>query len=241
MVIRVQEKTPGYFLMKYKLNKMLLEVACFNPKSALIAAEAGAGRIEFCTNYKVGGTTPALEDFMELRKKIKVPIFVMIHPKVGAYVYNPKVLDLLKNSISSFKKAGADGFVFASMYSLQGINIVQNKELVDHASPLPCTFHRAFDEITDKEEAVKTIINCGFKRILTSGNPGKAIDNLDVLVNLQKKYKDQINIMPGGGIRSGNVQKIIDTKLFPEVHSAAILSGEVADKNEIQQLVKMLK
>lgn len=220
---------------------MILEVACFNPKSALIAAEAGAGRIEFCTNYKVGGTTPALEDFIEIRKKIKVPIFVMIHPKVGAYVYNPKVLELMKNSITSFKKAGADGFVFASMYSLQGINIVQNNELVEHASPLPCTFHRAFDQITDKEEAIETIIKCGFKRILTSGKPGKAIDNLDELIKLQKKYKSEINIIPGGGIRSNNVQTWIDAKIFPEIHSAAILSGEIADKSEVAQLAEMIK
>lgn len=220
---------------------MTLEVACFNPKSALIAAEAGAGRIEFCTNYKVGGTTPALEDFMELRKKIKIPIYIMIHPKVGAYVYNPKVLDLMKNSISSFKKAGADGFVFASMYSLQGINVVQNKELIEHAAPLPCTFHRAFDAIEDKEEAVESIIKCGFKRILTSGKPGKAIENLDLLVKLQKKYSSDINIMPGGGIRSGNVQKIIDAGIFSEIHSAGILTGEIADKNEIQKLSAMIK
>lgn len=220
---------------------MLLEVACFNPKSALIAAEAGAGRIEFCTNYKVGGTTPSLEDFIEIRKKIKVPIFVMIHPKVGAYVYNPKVLDLIKNSISSFKKAGADGFVFASMYSLQGINIIQNKELVEHASPLPCTFHRAFDEINDKDEAIESIIKCGFKRILTSGKPGKAIDNIDLLVKLQSKYKTEINIMPGGGIRSNNATPFKDKKIFPELHSACILSGEIADKNEIRNLVEMIQ
>jgi copper homeostasis protein len=220
---------------------MLLEVACFNIKSALIAAEAGAGRIEFCTNYAVGGTTPTLEDFTEIRKKIKVPIFVMVHPKAGAYTYTPKIFDLMKNSVSSFKKAGADGFVFASMYTPQGINIIQNKELVELASPLPCTFHRAFDEMNDKEDAIQTIIKCGFKRILTSGKPGKAIENFEMIQQLQKKYKDQVNIMPGGGIRSTNVQTFIDAGIFPEVHSAGILSGEIADKKEIQQLVEMLK
>jgi len=220
---------------------MLLEVACFNPKSAIIAAEAGAGRIEFCTNYAVGGTTPTLEDFTEIRKKIRVPIFVMIHPKSGAYTYTPKIFDLMKNSISSFKKAGADGFVFASMYTPQGINIIQNKELVELAGALPCTFHRAFDEMNDKEDAVQAIIKCGFQRILTSGKPGKAIEHFELIKKLQEKYTDQVNIMPGGGIRSTNVQTFIDAGIFPEVHSAGILSGEVADKKEIQQMVEMLK
>lgn len=47
--------------------------------------------------------------------------------------------------------------------------------------------------------------------------------------------------MPGGGIRSKNAQKFIDAGIFPEVHSAGILQGEMADKKEIQQLVEMLK
>lgn len=220
---------------------MLLEIACFNPKSAVIAAEAGAGRIEFCTNYAAGGTTPTLEDFTEIRKKIKVPIFVMIHPKAGPYNYSPRLFDMIKNSIATFKKAGADGFVFASMYTPQGINIIQNKELVELAGELPCTFHRAFDEMNDKEEAIQNIIKCGFKRILTSGKPGKAIDNFDLIKKLQEKYKDQINIMPGGGIRSTNIQTFIDSGIFPEIHSAGILAGETADKNEIKQMAEMIK
>lgn len=220
---------------------MLLEIACFNIKSAIIAAEAGAGRIEFCANYASGGITPLYEDFVEIRKKIKVPIFVMIHPKVGPYTYNQRLFEILKNTISTFKKAKADGFVFASMYSRDGINVVQSRELVQLASPLPCTFHRTFDEIENKDDAIQSILKCGFKRVLTSGKPGKAIDNLDLLVDLQRKYKDQITFMPGGGIRSTNVKAFIDKGIFPEVHSAGILNGEVADKNEIQQLVSMLK
>ena len=220
---------------------MLLEVACFNVKSALIAAEAGADRIEFCADYASGGITPAYDDFVEIRKKIKIPIFVMIHPKAGPYTYNQRLLDILKNTISTFKKAKADGFVFASMYSRDRINVVQNKELVQLAAPLPCTFHRAFDEIENKDDAIQSILKCGFKRLLTSGKAGKAIDNLDLLVELQRKYKDQITIMPGGGIRSTNVQALIDEDVFTEVHSAGILAGEIADKNEIEQLVSMLK
>lgn len=220
---------------------MLLEVACFNLKSALIAADAGAGRIEFCADYASGGVTPNYEDFVELKKKVKIPVFVMIHPKAGPYTYNQRMFDILKNSISTFKKAKADGFVFASMYSRDGINVVQNRELVQLAAPLPCTFHRAFDDIENKDDAIQSILKCGFTRVLTSGKPGKAIDHLDLLVGLQRKYKDQITILPGGGIRSSNVQSLIDEEVFSEIHSAGILSGEIADKNEIQQLVSVLK
>jgi copper homeostasis protein len=220
---------------------MLLEVACFNVKSALIAAEAGADRIEFCADYASGGITPTLEDFVEIRKKIKVPIYIMIHPKAGPYTYNQRLFDMIKNSISTFKKAKADGFVFASMYSRDGINVVQNKELVKEAAPLPCTFHRAFDEISNKSDAMESILKCGFQRVLTSGNSGKAIDHIDLLVSLQKKYGSQVTIMPGGGIRSNNVQAFIEAGIFPEIHSAGIIDGEIADKNEIKDLLAKIK
>lgn len=220
---------------------MLLEVACFNVKSALIAAEAGADRIELCADYAAGGITPIYEDFVEIRKKIKLPVFILIHPKAGSYNYNQKLFEMLKNSISTFKKAKADGFVFACMYSKDGINVIQNKELVQLAAPLPCTFHRAFDAINNKEDAVESILKSGFKRILTSGGEGKAEDNIDLIVDLQRKYKNQITIMPCGGVRSTNINSFIDEDVFTEVHSSAILQGEVADKGEIEKLVSMIK
>ena len=41
---------------------MLLEIACFNSESCLIAQNTGADRIEFCENYSVGGITPTDEE-----------------------------------------------------------------------------------------------------------------------------------------------------------------------------------
>ena len=41
--------------------RVQLEIACFNPESANIAAQAGADRIELCDGIEVGGTTPDLD------------------------------------------------------------------------------------------------------------------------------------------------------------------------------------
>ena len=47
----------------------MLEIACFNKESAVIATKAGADRIEFCADFHLGGTTPDLEDFKKLKRK----------------------------------------------------------------------------------------------------------------------------------------------------------------------------
>ncbi|WP_323136807.1 copper homeostasis protein CutC [Chryseobacterium fluminis] len=38
-----------------------IEIACFNPESAIIASENGADRIELCDGLSEGGTTPDFE------------------------------------------------------------------------------------------------------------------------------------------------------------------------------------
>ena len=66
---------------------MVLEIACFNLESCLIAQQAGAIRIELCSDYQVGGITPSKELIRELRKKITVDLFVMIRPRGGNFIY----------------------------------------------------------------------------------------------------------------------------------------------------------
>jgi len=38
-----------------------IEIACFNPESAVLASENGADRIELCDELSEGGTTPDFE------------------------------------------------------------------------------------------------------------------------------------------------------------------------------------
>ena len=52
-----------------------IEIACFNPVSAIIAFENGADRIEFCDGLNQGGTTPNFETTKQIRGKINIPIF----------------------------------------------------------------------------------------------------------------------------------------------------------------------
>ena len=64
----------------------MLEIACFNKESAVITTKAGADRIEFCAGFEVGGTTPSLHNYMELKKNqserslMKKEIFQLIFP-----------------------------------------------------------------------------------------------------------------------------------------------------------------
>lgn len=215
-----------------------LEIACFNLESALIAAKAGADRIELCTNLKEGGTTPDLEMVKMARQNISIPIYIMIRPRGGNFVYTNEEFEQMKTEISVFKSLNVDGFVFGILDENNEVDINRNTELVTLASPLPCTFHRALDITPDYKKSLETIINCSFKTILTSGQSSDALSGLHILSDLLKLANNRITIMPGGGIRSGNILKIIEKTNVMFYHSSAIINQENVTNGKEIKLIK---
>ena len=216
-----------------------IEIACFNNKAAKIAQEAGAHRVELCAGMEVGGTTPAKSDIIEVRNAVNIDLNVMIRPRGGNFVYSYDEFQQMKSEIIVIKNLEVDGFVFGVLNSDGSINIEQNKILVDLADPLPCTFHRAFDEVNDKVKALEDVINCGFKTILTSGCEANVDLGLSNLKELVSQAEDRIVIMPGGGLRSTNISGVLRETKAKYFHSSAITDGgDTAVKQEVKELVK---
>ncbi|MET0944236.1 MAG: copper homeostasis protein CutC, partial [Flavobacterium sp.] len=171
------------------MKKNQLEIACFNYESAIIAQEAGADRIELCDNMKLGGTTPNPILAVRVREKVSIKMHVIIRPRGGDFIYTDDEFVEMKQDIKQFKKLGVDGFVFGILKENGNINKRRNKELVDLAHPLPCTFHRAFDVVKDVKKSLKDVIDCGFTTILTSGQGINVEEGIFDLEKIQKWAK----------------------------------------------------
>ncbi|KFF20888.1 copper homeostasis protein CutC [Chryseobacterium sp. JM1] len=202
-----------------------IEIACFNPESAIIAFENGADRIELCDGLSEGGTTPDFETMKELRAKITIPIFVMIRPRGGDFTYSEAELEQMKKELVQLKSLGADGFVFGILDQNDEVIIEQNKVLVELADPLPCTFHRAFDRATNLEDSLEKVIDCGFKTILTSGQKPNVSEGKENLKKLVELSNSRIEILVGGGLRSTNIEEIREFTNAGYFHSSAITDG----------------
>lgn len=214
-----------------------VEIACFNSESALIAQKAGANRIEFCANLKEGGTTPDFESTKKLREEISIDLYVMIRPRGGNFVYSDTEFQQMKAEIQSFKEIGVNGFVFGILSEDKSINISQNSELVELAKPLPCTFHRAFDQVQEMLPSLEQVIQCGFSTILTSGTMPNVVEGVTVLKQLVEKANNRITIMPGGGLRSTNIELIQQQTNAGFYHSSAITdTSETANSDEVKAL-----
>lgn len=222
------------------MNK--LEIACFNIESAQIANENGADRIELCDGIEVGGTTPTPIDIINVQKFLTSDLFVMIRPRGGNFVYSNEEFEQMKHNVLNFKSLKVDGFVFGILDKNNKVDIERNIELVNLAKPLPCTFHRAFDEVADYEQALEDVISCGFSTILTSGMHSNVVDGIDVLKKLVHLSQNRITIMPGGGLRSANIKQIQEVTQATFYHSSAITDGnQIANATEIFNLKSNLK
>ncbi|KAF3035762.1 hypothetical protein E8E11_005046 [Didymella keratinophila] len=225
-----------------------LEIACFNAPSAILAAKAGADRIELCADYSLGGVTPSLPTLNTTRSElqelnISIPINVMIRPRGGDFTYSTAEFSQMKSNIGIFKSSNAvNGFVFGILTPDNEIDSARNKELVDAAYSLPCTFHRAVDEVDDLDAAVQSIVKCGFTSILTSGGARSASEGRIRVAELQEKFGGRISIILGGGVRSTNALELRNDTGVEWLHSAAITgSDEEVDSQETEKMASILQ
>lgn len=219
----------------------LLEVACFDPESCFIAEQAGADRIEFCRDYNSGGLTPLWDDILKVKERLRIPMHVIIRPRSGNFVYSREEIDIMKYTILFCMQNKVDGVVFGSLTNSNEIDIEANKELLSGCTDLSVTFHRAIDACADTERAMEDIIDLGFHRVLTSGGKHNAPEGIERLKEYQRKFGAKIKIMPGGGIRSHNIESIVRETQCEEFHSAALTNTTgIADATEIKQLKEKL-
>ena len=196
---------------------MIIEVCAESYEYALKAEKAGANRIELCKDLHLDGLTPDYETAKRTIDSLNIPVFILIRPRAGDFVYSNEEFELMKQDIVKFKEMGCKGIVSGVLNEDNSIDIKRTKELVELSRPLEFTFHRAFDVVSDPLEEIENLIRLGVDRILTSGQKDKAIEGLDLLLELKRISNNGILIMPGSGISNMNFTKF---NSFNEIHGS---------------------
>lgn len=200
---------------------MILEIATFNLQSAILAEAAGADRIELCENPADGGTTPSYGTLMLAKEKITIPVFPIIRPRGGDFFYNEDEYAVMKKDIQLCKSLGYEGVVVGLLNEDGNVDVKRTSKFVEIAYPMEVTFHRAFDRACEPFKAMEDIINCGCRRILTSGQVPNAFDGKELIKQLIETAASRIVIMPGSGVRSNNIKEILEYTGTEEIHSSA--------------------
>ena len=98
-------------------QRYLLEISVETLEAALAARRGGADRVELCGNLSIGGVTPSVELMRTIREQLHIPIFGMIRPRGGDFVYSETEFAEMKRSIGAAKQAGVDGVVAGVLMS----------------------------------------------------------------------------------------------------------------------------
>jgi copper homeostasis protein len=200
-------------------RKCLLEISVETLEAAVAAQRGGADRIELCANLASGGVTPGVELLRAVRAELRIPIFSMVRPRAGDFVYSSKEVAEMKRSIAMGKDSGVNGVVLGVLTKDHRVDVARTRELVEIAKPLPATYHRAFDEAVDLLQALEDVIQTGAKRILTSGGAKSALAGTAMLARLIEGAGQRIVIVPGAGISSLNIGHIAQQTKAREFHS----------------------
>lgn len=196
---------------------MIIEVCAESYEYALKAEKAGANRIELCKDLHLDGLTTDYESAKRTIGKLKIPVFILIRPREGDFIYSDEEFELMKQDIVKFKEMGCKGIVSGVLNDDKSIDIKRTKELLELSRPLEFTFHRAFDIVINPLKEIENLIGIGVNRVLTSGKKEKAIDGLVLLEQLNKISNNRLIIMPGSGISNTNFMKF---NSFNEIHGS---------------------
>ena len=202
-------------------QKVILEIAVFSVEAALNAISAGADRIEFCENPNEGGTTPSYGSLKTLIALTTIPVFPIIRPRGGDFLYTEAEYACIKADLLLVKELGYPGAVIGLLNADGTIDKERTTDLVQLAAPMQITFHRAFDRCNDPFKGLEDIIETGCKRILTSGQVPNVSDAITMSKNVVERAGDRMIILPGSGVRANNCPAIINETGAVEIHSSA--------------------
>lgn len=200
---------------------VLLEVAVFTLSGALEAIQAGAHRLELCENASDGGTTPSKATLDYVIEHSSIPVFPIIRPRGGDFVYTDEEKQVVLNDIAYCRSLGFQGVVSGALLRNGQIDKPFLNQCIDRAGSMAFTFHRAFDRCANPFQALEELIAAGASRILTSGQYPVLPEGIPLLKQLVDWAQARIIILPGSGLTQFTVEEVVRKTGVCEVHTSA--------------------
>lgn len=220
---------------------------------------AGAQRIELCANMAQDGLTPSIAAVRLVKDTVgdAIELLVMLRPIGGDFCYSAEQVAQMLHTMLKLAAAGADGVVVGVLnqqhqpdYEVLALLLNQAKNL-----GLSLTFHRAFDAIEDRHQALEQFIQLGVQRVLTSGTgwtSGQGAEQgVQQLKGLLEHAGTILEIVVGGGVNLSNITFLKDQltggtplnrqarKISFHVYSAVLTANQI-DQSKVATMVSCL-
>lgn len=192
------------------MENYILECCVDRLASAINGEKGGANRFELCANLVIGGTTPSLTLFRQVRKHTNLPIHVLIRNRFGDFCYNDDEIEEMCDSIKAFADEGADGVVVGALTPDGDFDEDAIKKFILRAGRAKTVLHRAFDMCKEPFVALSKAKELGIDTILTSGQKGNCVDGSPLIKELIERAGKDINILIGAGVSADVIKKVYE-------------------------------
>lgn len=207
----------------------VVEIAADSIESCLEAQRGGAGRVELCSALSTGGITPSAALVAAARRALRIPLFVLIRPREGDFIFVENEAALMEDEIRRMADAGVDGIVSGALTGAGIVDEAITLRLRHAAGHLPFTFHRAFDLLEDRKAGVEALVRCGCERVLTSGGAMSVEEGLHAIAETLNDAGDRIKVVAGGRLDSRHIEPLFKAGVR-EFH----LSGRIQIKSSLR-------
>lgn len=206
-----------------KMKKYTLECCVDSVESALAAAEGGADRLELCAALVIGGTSPSIALFEEIRKYSDIPVRVLLRPRFGDFLYSDYEFEIIRREIELFHEAGAQGVVIGCLTEDGALHMPQMEKLMKAAEGMQVTLHRAFDVCADPVQTYHQARELGIDTILTSGQQSSCLAGIELLQKLARLQRetDGPKIMAGAGVTPEVIRQFLTQTEITSYHLSA--------------------
>lgn len=204
------------------MKNYILECCADSVQSAVNAEKGGANRIELCSALIIGGLSPSICLFDQVRKHCSLKINALLRPRFGDFCYDSYELEIIKNEIKLFREHGANGVVIGVLKPDGELDMESMKALIETAKDMDVTLHRAFDVAEDPFKVLEQSKELGINTILTSGQKNTAIEGAELIKELVKQ-SGNVDILVGSGVSAQVIESLYNKTNATSYH----MSGKV--------------
>jgi len=202
------------------MDKLLIEICCGSAEDVINAQQGGADRVELNSSLFLGGLTPTLGTLRIAKERTTLPVMCMVRPRQGGFCYDEVDYAVAKADAKLLLDNGSDGLVFGFLHEDGTLDHERCRELIALCEGRSTVFHRAIDVVPDWKRTLSDLIDLGVTRVLTSGQAPNVLYGAPVIREMIAFAGGAIEILPGGGVDTYTIDRIVRETGAKQVHFA---------------------
>ena len=181
-----------------------VEICASTIRDVAVAMEAGAGRVELCSVWSVGGITPNVV-VVEAAASMGMPVRALIRPREGSFVHSSSERSWAAEEAKVMMDCGVECVVVGGLDSNGALDALYLETLVEAVGAESLVWHRAIDASETPEQDVETLLKLGVTSVLSSGGAIRAVDGL---ARIESMVAMGMQVVAGGGVRPEDVPRL---------------------------------